>query len=271
MYETKRHKSGTGNASTKRGCAASKGSRCPKGCVYGGGFARRGVALERHLRASRRGGAASKASVRCQAETFGEVSEALGENTLERAISARVSDRPLDVAACREGNREALWRKVPSRSRVASASGYELELSEAGAAGTGAQRGSDRTLAQEGLAAYKKKPVGSAQALRFLTRAALCCSLFAAGLGHRGERHRFNAVPVHGVTFLQSQRLWFPRCAAGWDSISRFTSAASALKRRSLLCFLCDAVFAAASFSFLSPQCPPRRSTPPACSSCRHS
>jgi len=78
--------------------------------------------------------------------------------SLKRPQSKRLQNRPVDTAKNRTTDTKAFWPIVSTFRTLVCSFSYGLELPEAREAGKRTQRAGHRSVAKEGLAAYKKKP-----------------------------------------------------------------------------------------------------------------
>ena len=108
-----------------------------------------------------------------------------------RATSPWVSESVMDVASDSQSDRRSLRGEISSSPCLEDSPCLWVELSEAGASGQGAQRGTDTPMAPEAVAAYKKTPKMRVEALFSSMRVDSCFSRWCDGLGRREDGRRY--------------------------------------------------------------------------------
>ena len=183
--------------------------------------------MEESLEKGRIGGFEIQASSRSKAQDESTAKEVIGETSPGRLRKGGLSNRTLDMWSSERVDTRPVWDKLPSRSCMESTSLARLELPEAGKTRQGKRRKSDYFLAEEGMAAYKKKPVNSATASYLSMKAGLCCILPAYGRGHLEGKHQFNTLGTGTTDFLSFLRSLLHREEEGLICISESKRATS--------------------------------------------
>jgi len=121
-------------------------------------------------------------------QTFRAGEETVSEPFAERSFGFWLQYRPLDHETGGRGNSKGLWNSLSSQPPLATPNRVRMELSEAGASGSGKGRGGDRTLEEETLAGNKKKPPHLEPIWPFSMKVGFCSSPMFAEPGRRGGR-----------------------------------------------------------------------------------
>ena len=174
------------------------------------------------------------------------------KTSLKRPKSKWLQNRLVDATAYRKVDTQTFRYKLPYRTRLADSSENGLELPEAREAGKRTQRAGHRSVAKEGLAAYKKKPVEPAEPLYWSMKAVLCLPRQFAAPGHQRDKHLFNIVGREGIDFRRFLLSASLHNAIGWVCISLSRTATSGwmILRRLFRC--CWNIFQKVLFWFLT-------------------
>ena len=170
-----------------------------------------------------------------QAATFKAV-QAIRETTVEaskaslkRPKSEWLQNRLVDTTAYSKADTQTFRYKLSYCTRLAASSENGLEFSEAREASKRTQRAGNSKLAKEGLAWYKKKPVGPAELPYWPMKVVLCLPQRYAVPGRQKARRLFTIAGTKGIgsrRFLQSASL---PTAGDWACTFPFRTATSGL------------------------------------------
>ena len=213
-----------------------------------GRFARLHLEVEDALRSPRAPGVESQAPSRSHAQTDGSAMRQAEWAVVAGAAKARLCQRLMDTAAGGRGDSQAFRRKVRSVRRMACAASDGLELPETRTPSEGAQRTGHCRLAQERLAAYKKKPKKAVKPLFSSMKAALCSSRRSAVPGVSEARRRSTIAGTDVIDCRLSRRLASRRNVGDWGCTSNCSTIISRPTKRSHSWPLCWATFHGESF-----------------------
>jgi len=155
-------------------------------------------------------------------QAFGEKEEIPCEAFNKRPFGFWLQHRPLDHPTCRRGNSQVSPSSLSPQSYLASVNRVRMELSEAGAQGTGEERGRDRTLEEETVAGNKKKPSNLGPIWPFSMKVGFCLFLMFAGHGLRGGKLPSCIISISEKGFRPSRPLPSRPSSDTWDFTSDF-------------------------------------------------
>jgi hypothetical protein len=147
--------------------------------------------------------------------------------SLKRPQSKRLQNRLVDTAKNRTANTKAFWPIVSAFRGLVCSLSYGLQLPKTREEGARTRRAGHRTVAKEGLASYKKKPVEPAEPSYWSMNAVLCFSQLFAALGRQKDKHQFNIAGTEETGSRPFLRSVFRRCATDLVCTSPFRTAIS--------------------------------------------
>lgn len=155
-HETSRKPDATGEAAPTSDPVAKEGQDIVGSGTNGWFFSKLSIPMATGLSKGRGEGAALQSISGSSFQTFSKRQEAIGKAFTKRPFGFWVQHRPLDHSTCCRGDSQASPSSLSPQPYLASVDRIRMELSEAGAQGTGEERGGDRTLEEETLAGNKK-------------------------------------------------------------------------------------------------------------------
>lgn len=184
-------------------------------------------------------GATSETQPRRKPTAESQAEAAVAANPPPRASPLRLQDGYVDVSTRCQSDRAEIRCEISFRSCLASVVGIGMELSEAGATGSGTKGTSHSAMAQEGLASHKKGARDDKLASFFSMKQAICFSRFVGARGLRGARRPSSVSGIGTIVSRPSARLPSLRPDAGYDCTSKFSVAMSVRRTWSRFCGSC--------------------------------
>jgi len=220
-HETPWHPSRVGKAAPTRHSIIEKGKSEPIGhCPVARSIQELGLPVAPSLSRERLQGTEIQDGSRASDEVAARAKRETTPVVTGRAISLRISDRPVDLAAGSVHNSEELWGPIPPQSCLAIALGDGVELPETRTPGFGEKGRGKRPLEAVSLAAYKKTPKDLAPTCFFSMKAAFCSFLRSRARGLPGERRPGCIIATERIRFRRSVLWLYLRKGNGWLFLS---------------------------------------------------
>ena len=239
MHETNRNAK-TARATQNPCCEAVAGwPRDSRNCSNGRGIAQFCSSLEGCVQKRRTTSTGKQAASVKAVQTVQQADLKASKASLERPQSKWLQDRLMDTAKNRSSDPKAFWPIVSAFRGVVCSFSHGLELPKTRKKGKGTRRAGHTTVAKEGLASYKKKPVEPAEPSHWSMKAVLCFSRQFVALGRLKGRHLFTIAGTGGTDFRQFLLSVFLPGAGDWTCTFPFRTATSGwmILRRLYGCF----------------------------------
>lgn len=222
-HETPWHPSRVGKAAPTRHSIIEKGKSEPIGhCPVARSIQELGLPVVPSLSRERLQGTEIQDGSRASDEVAARAKRETTPVVTGRAISLRISDRPVDLAAGSVHNSEELWGPIPPQSCLAIALGDGVELPETRTPGFGEKGRGNRPLEAVSLAAYKKTPKDMGPIWSFLMNPVSCSFQTLPGLGRPKGKHHCSIIFTNRIASRPSAPCRFPRRENGWPFIFGF-------------------------------------------------
>lgn len=238
-HETNRNTKTARATQNPGGEAAARRPRDSRDCSNGRGIAQLRSALAGCLQKRRTKGTEEQAASIKAVQTVQKAAFKASKTSFERSRSKRLQNRLVDTAKSRTANKKTFWPIVSTFRSVVCPFSYGLELPKTREEGERTRRAGHRSVAKEGLASYKKKPVEPAEPSYWLMKAVLCFSQPFAAPGRQKARHLFNIAGTEETGCLLFPVSVFRRNVIGWvcTSLSRAAISGWMILRHLYRCF----------------------------------
>lgn len=227
IHETNRNTKTARAAQNPGGEAVARRPRDSRNCSNGRGIAQFCSSLEGCIQKRRTTSTEKQATSIKAMQTVQKAALKASKASLERPQSKRLQDRLVDTAKNRATDTKGFWPIVSTFRGLVCSFSYGLELPKTRKKGKRTRRAGHRSVAKEGLASYKKKPVEPAEPSYWSMKAVLCFSQPFAALGRQKARRPFTIAGTEGTDFRQFLLSAFLPSAGDWACTFPFRTATS--------------------------------------------